>query len=98
VFINPHTHAQLRTIKRSFQTACRLAGLVDFRFHDLRHTAITWMVQAGRPDSEVMKVAGLTNWKTFLRYKNINAEIARRVARALDHYHADYQAENERVN
>jgi integrase len=84
-----------RRVKRSFATACRLAGIEGFRFHDLRHTAITWMVESGMADSDVMKIAGITNWKTFLRYKNINSEIARRMSRALNTYQASIVLEEE---
>jgi integrase len=84
-----------RRVKRSFATACRLAGIEGFRFHDLRHTAITWMVESGMADSDVMKIAGISNWKTFLRYKNINSDIARRMSRALDTYQAGLVVEDE---
>jgi len=71
---------KFRELKRSFHTALRLAGIEGFRWHDLRHTAITWMVAATDNPATVMKISGHTQWRTFLRYVNINAELVRGVA------------------
>jgi len=79
------------TIKTSFHTACREAEITDFRFHDCRHTATTRMIASGSPHTEVMKITGHTQLKTFLRYLNITTETASRVANKL----SDYLAEKE---
>jgi hypothetical protein len=39
-------------------------------FHDLRHTAITRMLEKGISPPLVMKISGHTQHKTFLRYVN----------------------------
>ena len=74
------------TIKRSWETACKLAGVRDFRFHDCRHTATTRMIASGSPHTEVMKITGHSQLKTFLRYLNITSETASRVASKLSAY------------
>lgn len=56
---------------RAFRTACDRAGIQDLTFHDLRHTAITRMVRAGIPHTEIMKMSGHTTMKTFMRYVNL---------------------------
>lgn len=56
--------------KRSFNTAVNKADLTDLNFHDLRHTAITRMLEAGISPPLVMKISGHTQQKTFLRYVN----------------------------
>lgn len=35
--------------KRDFARACRATGMVDFHWHDLRHTWASWHVQHGTP-------------------------------------------------
>lgn len=57
-------------VKRSFAGALTRAKLTDLHFHDLRHTAITRMVAAGIPHTEVMKISGHTQMATFQRYLN----------------------------
>lgn len=69
---------------KAFDTACKKAGIEDFRFHDCRHTAITRMVQAGMPHTEIMKLSGHSVFQTFARYVNATGETARRGADALD--------------
>ncbi len=44
--------------KRAFQTACRKAGLEDFRFHDLRHTFVTRKVRGGWDYKRIMAITG----------------------------------------
>jgi integrase len=81
------------TIKTAFHSACKEAEILDFRFHDCRHTATTRMIASGSPHTEVMKITGHTQLKTFLRYLNITTETASRVANKL----SDYLAEKEMV-
>ncbi len=76
------------TVKRSFASACRDAKIEGFHFHDCRHTAITRMVNAGLPPMEIMKISGHTQWTTFARYVNPNAQTVRKIADVLSDYHA----------
>jgi integrase len=49
-FVFPSQHSKnghLSWLKRSFATACRRAGIKGLRFHDLRHTAATRMIESG---------------------------------------------------
>lgn len=74
------------TIKTSFKSACEEAKIENFRFHDCRHTATTRMIASGSPHTEVMKITGHSQLKTFLRYLNITPETTNRVASNLDNY------------
>jgi integrase len=76
------------TVKQSFMSACKAAGVESFRFHDCRHTAITRLVQAGVSPMEVMKISGHTQHVTFARYVNPNAGAILRAADALAAYNA----------
>ena len=75
--------------KRSFTTACKLAEIEGFRFHDCRHTAITRMIQAGLSPMEIMKVSGHTQMNTFARYVNPNKEAVSRIADVMTAFHAE---------
>lgn len=48
--------ARVRDVKKSFASACKLAGIKGATPHTLRHTFTSWMVQAGE---DIRKVADL---------------------------------------
>ena len=75
-----------KDMKRSFATACTLAGIEDLRWHDLRHTATTRMVQVGVTPMIVMKLTGHTQMASFSRYVIANDDAASKGAEALDAY------------
>ncbi len=90
-----------KTCRKAFSTLKKLAGLTDIRFHDLRHTAATRMIQAGIPLQEVGRILGHTQANTTYRYVNANADTAKRVARALDVFLLEANNSNideERIN
>lgn len=93
---------KIDSIKTSWKTACRLANVQDFRFHDCRHTATTRMIASGSPHTEVMKITGHTQLKTFLRYLNITSETANKVASKLSNYlgerHISFEEISNSVN
>lgn len=70
-------------IKRAWKSSCRLADIGDLHFHDLRHTAVTRMVATGLPSTEIMRISGHKQAKTFLRYVNPKADSLRRAASML---------------
>lgn len=70
--------------KRSFSTARNLAGMPEIHFHDLRHTAITRMLERGVSPAIVMKISGHTQQKTFLRYVNQTEQSVYDIALQLD--------------
>ena len=70
--------------KGAFESAAAHAGLSDVHFHDLRHTAITRMLEAGIPAPLVMKISGHTQQKTFMRYVNQTESSIYDIAMRLD--------------
>jgi integrase len=89
------------TIKTAFKSLCEETGIEGFRFHDCRHTATTRMIMAGCSHTEVMKITGHSQLKTFLRYLNVKAETTSKVASALDIYLGNSAASplvSDRVN
>ena len=67
VFIDDKGRA-VKTIRSAFETACRRAGLDNLRFHDLRHTAATRMVETGANIVAISKILGHSDIKTTMRY------------------------------
>lgn len=59
---------RLREIKNGFNAACRRAGIQRLRFHDLRHTAATRMIENGASIVAVSKILGHGDIKTTMRY------------------------------
>ena len=51
-----------------FRASCKKAGLKNFRFHDLRHCAISRWAAAGIPTAAAMQAAGHKVWR---RTRNI---------------------------
>ncbi|CAN5225012.1 hypothetical protein BH10ACI1_BH10ACI1_31700 [soil metagenome] len=86
------------TIKKSFTSACNDAGVDDFHFHDLRHTAITRMIQAGFSPMEIMKVSGHTQMTTFARYVNPNTQAVQRIAEGLSSYNLGVMTQGDTNN
>lgn len=58
----------VKTWKTAWKAALRRAGIRDFRWHDLRHTAASWMIQGGIELDVVRKVLGHESIETTMRY------------------------------
>lgn len=69
-------HANPSSVCTGFAKIVDRAKLVDFRFHDLKHTAITRMVINKRELEvhEIMRIAGHKNIKHFYRYSHLRAD------------------------
>jgi integrase len=62
------------TIKTAFTMACRRAGIKDFRFHDLRHCAVTNLRKAGVSDSVIMSISGHKTDAVFRKYDRVDRD------------------------
>ncbi|MCX8254505.1 Site-specific recombinase XerD [Beijerinckiaceae bacterium RH AL1] len=60
--------------KKGFNAACRRAQLVDFRFHDLRHTFASWWVQDGGDLYRLSRVLGHATLQMTSRYGHLRTE------------------------
>lgn len=77
---------KIASARKAFATACSRAKIKDLHFHDLRHTATTRMIRAGVPHTEVMKITGHTQMKTFMRYLNLVDDTVTNTAKLLAEY------------
>lgn len=68
---NPVTKKPFVSIKHSWQTARKEAGVPDVRIHDLRHSAASFMVNAGVDLYTVGKVLGHANIASTGRYSHV---------------------------
>jgi len=68
VFENPKTGKPFTDIKRSFQTACRMVGIENLWWHDLRATFCTRLALARYEALTIMMLMGHKDLKTTMRY------------------------------
>ncbi len=70
--------------KKSWATALRKADIQDFRFHDLRHTAASYLAMSGYSLPEIGAVLGHESMDATQRYAHIAQAHAANVAKVLD--------------
>jgi integrase len=68
VFPNAETGTYIKDVKTAFRGACERAEIKGLRFHDLRHTALSVMVEAGIDIVTVSKIAGHASIQMTMRY------------------------------
>lgn len=79
--------------KNSWQTAKRIAGIDDLRFHDLRASAITRWQTDGVPLAIASKIAGHSDTRTTAKYyTSADIEIVQALAEAMNRRHAEGSA------
>jgi integrase len=70
VFINPETGKHYVDIKKAWTSALKAADIEDFRFHDLRHTVATRLVEKGIDLLVVKDILGHAKIETTMRYSH----------------------------
>jgi len=73
VFYNPDTLKPYNDIKKGFATALKKSKILDFRFHDLRHTFASSLVMAGADLATIQKLLGHKDIKMTLRYAHLSS-------------------------
>lgn len=65
-------------IRKAWDTALRRAKIADFRFHDLRHTAASYLAMEGATAPEIAEILGHKSLQMVKRYSHFNkAHIAK---------------------
>jgi integrase len=59
-------------VSMAFVRACRRVEIPDFRFHDLRHTAASWMRMSGADIHTVAQILGHKDLRMAARYQHLS--------------------------
>lgn len=76
VFASSIKRDQPRNIRQAWDVARKRAGLPDFRFHDLRHSAATELLRAGVDSRVVAAVLGHKSLSMMKRYAHVTPALA----------------------
>jgi len=71
------------SIRRAWMDSLKLAGLSNFRVHDLRHISATDLYEIGNPERRIMDIAG---WKTPMLSKYRHKDSLRSAQRIVFKY------------
>jgi hypothetical protein len=83
---------RLTTLRRSFKSAIKKAGIENFWIHDQRHTVASWLIMDGVPRYTVRNVLRHSSIKRTERYAHLSPENTRAALSLLDksrNSHAD---------
>ncbi len=58
----------------AWRRALKRAGITNLRFHDLRHEAVSRLVEAGLGDQEVAAISGHKSMQMLRRYTHLRTE------------------------
>lgn len=89
-YTSSHTKYTGRNVDRALTIALAKAEIKDFKFHDLRHTCATRLVQAGEDLYKVQKYLGHLSGETTKRYAHHSVESLRKAAESLDQARQDH--------
>ena len=64
----------IASIREAFEAACRRAGIEEFTFHDLRHTAINNWRLRGHDYFRIMAATGHKTLNVFKRYNTVSKD------------------------
>jgi len=71
-------------VSLAFLRACRRAGVANFRLHDLRHTAASWLAMQGADIHLVAELLGHKDLRMAKRYRHLSPTYLQGAARKLD--------------
>lgn len=60
-----------KSVGTAFSRACKVLGIEDLHFHDLRHEGVSWLFELGRTIPQAAAVSGHRSWTSLKRYSHI---------------------------
>jgi integrase len=84
IFPSPKTGGRVMDVGRQFEPAVRKAGISNFRFHDLRHTAATRIAAAGVDPFTLAYIFGWSDIRMAMRYTHATNANMKQAVRSLD--------------
>jgi integrase len=76
-------------VSLAFLRACRSINISDFRFHDLRHTAASWMRMKGADIHTVALILGHKDLRMAARYQHLSPAFLSDAVKLLDGAYAE---------
>ena len=83
LFTNPETGQPLKDVRTAFKSACRRANIKNLRFHDLRHTFASRLVESGVDLITVKELLGHSTVKITERYTHPNQSLKKEAVELL---------------
>jgi integrase len=71
-------------VSMAFSRACKRVGVEDFRFHDLRHTAASWLRMQGADIHTVAQLLGHKDLRMAARYQHLSPKFLGEAVSRLD--------------
>jgi len=78
-------HLEGPAVSMAFSRACRGLQISDFRFHDLRHTAASWLRMSGADIHTVAQLLGHKDLRMAARYQHLSPGFLADAVHRLDH-------------
>ena len=86
-YVLHRTGQPLLTYRAEWERARKLIGRPDLRFHDLKHAAVTNMIEAGIDETRVMAIVGHKTVAMLKRYRIVADRHTIEAGRMLEAYH-----------
>lgn len=84
VFTQPSGRKALSISARIWKNALQKVEITDFRWHDLRHTWASWLIQAGVPLPALQEMGGWESVEMVRRYAHLSTKHLQSHADLLD--------------
>ena len=82
-FTRPDPNRPMRSWRTAWRRITKAAGLVGFRFHDLRHHAITELAESRASEQTIMAIAGHVSARMLSHYSHVRFDARRNALDAL---------------